>query len=69
MKTLKVGYKGGSEVSLSVPEDYTIEKFTNWMDTVGAYGVWEFNKTAWISKEGIVYIVIEQKEGKQLLNE
>ena len=70
MRKFKVGYKGGGEVTIKVPDNYTIGDFFKWAEGIGAYGVWEFDDSTWISKEGILYVaVVEENERKQLLNE
>ena len=70
MKKFRIGYKGGGEVTIKVPDNYTIGDFFKWAEGIGAYGVWEFDDNAWISKEGILYVTVdEHTERKPLLNE
>lgn len=69
MSKLDIGYKSGANIEIDVSDDYTIDEFMSWLDTIGAYGVWKFNDNTWITKEGIAYITIKQNERKQLLNE
>lgn len=71
MKNLKITYKSGAAVRLSVDDAYTVEDFLKWADTVGTYGVWKFADGQYISVNVINDIAAIQieNERKQLLNE